>query len=289
MTAQVTHSVSYFGKYSLKKSLLTTTFPVNHFTWILLLGFSLIKLFANTFSNKRLEIPNVVVNKRAKCPSDPGTVVPMIPALAALIESCWHPLPAQRPKMLDVLSKLEDIMVESQIHFESGRTFWKQFSKVNFHPFPTHLLKHGHATSVSWIEFVGALSTTTQFPESQLTLLNPLFSGVEISMDRLGIIMSIFGDFISHAHILSEVIFHVLLVSCSKMLELAQEIKEPSQAWFMPNISKDKACLLLAGRENNTFLVRPSLTDPAVEPFTLSSVRKKVIHRRFLHPFFEST
>ena len=48
----------------------------------------------------------------------------MIPSLQNLMQACWDRLAANRPTMPQVLTMLENIMIESQIYSPIGREFW---------------------------------------------------------------------------------------------------------------------------------------------------------------------
>jgi serine/threonine protein kinase len=72
------------------------------------------------------------------------------PSFRKLIESCWAPLPEQRPSFLQLITQLDECILEVAIADKEGRRMWKRhFTEAN-------MLK----AEVAWEAFLSAVSLT---------------------------------------------------------------------------------------------------------------------------------
>jgi hypothetical protein len=192
--------------------------------------------------------------------------------LSALINACWDGEASRRPSFKDILSKLDDVLIDAVIDDECGANFWRQ-----------HFLKPELRASVLWPDFARTLLTVVRGeeqlspdvnPAEELAYFQPLLAINEtqtakgetlvVTMKRFSTNIKWFGRFFETGaqSILSEV----------EQLQL--------HPWFHGDISKADAEARLAARVNGTFLVRLSATTPGC-PYTVSMINNQ--HRRVLH------
>jgi len=196
-------------------------------------------------------------------------------SLAQLMKKCWDPDPKVRPSFEEVITSLDEILIECCIQDPLARKFWKDHFLI-----PGQILQE----EVSWNEFVHqlriALSAGTELDCETLPLLTELVpehtagnassSGhMVVTMERLQLLTSWFGPFFAPNEEWGG-------------LKLAKEMAEiQSKEWFHGMISKDVAERRLRLRSDNYFLVRLSMADPSATPFTISKVRGgRTTHKR---------
>ncbi|KAH3745757.1 SHK1 protein [Pelomyxa schiedti] len=213
----------------------------------------------------RPPIPATVPHKYWR--DGPPPSIPTLPSMSELITSCWDANPAKRPSISQVLLQLEIVMLESQIDSPSGRLFWsKHFGSVG--------KSGGLQESVAWEEFCTAVSKETTIGPNFAKLSAVLCEEGAVTMAKFNMAEKWFGAFY-----LPENLFIVA--------EMETAIDQP---WFMPDASKAEADLWLAGRDDGTFLIRLSNSNPGTEPFTMSRRRGGVTtHRRIQRLTFANT
>eukprot|EP00727_Mastigamoeba_balamuthi_P005154 m51a1_g14637 putative sh2 domain-containing protein (514) ;mRNA; r:41786-44872 len=209
------------------------------------------------------------------------------PKLATLIRRCWHQNPTQRPSFSQIVTLIDEVILDLSIHDEAARVFWKgQF---------------GTKEQVTWREFVNAYAVACKLvPERafayDLLVYQPQAiadSNAEInfkclkallvsnapqkavanadqqelvSMEQFGNIVAWFGDWATE----SQIIPH-------KIRELLQ------QSWFHGDITTEDAESRLMYKPEGTFLVRFSSSEPGA--FTISKVSMfgSISHQRIAH------
>jgi serine/threonine protein kinase len=187
-------------------------------------------------------------------------------SLEQLMRKCWDPNPEVRTSFEEIISCLDDILIECCIQDTHARKFWKDHFLT-----PSKTLQE----EVSWNEFIHqlrkSLNAGPELDSETIPLLTELIpehkpgnagSGghMVVSMERLQLLTSWFGPFFVPIE--------------GGGLALAKEIAEiQSKEWFHGMISKDVAERRLRLRSDNTFLVRLSMADPSATPFTISKVR----------------
>jgi len=192
-------------------------------------------------------------------------------SLRHLMTSCWDHNPVVRPSFGEIVFRVDEVIVDSVVEEESGRAFWK-----------THFLlpKQELIEEIPWRDFEkgirDALGET--FPEDRLPNLDALrpiiaqaptatsLQGLQedvVTMEKFDKVSKWFGPFYTMgpgADIL------VLLTQVSAM------------PWFHGDISKETAVARLNNREEGTFLIRLSSTEPKSHPYSLSMINGQ--HRR---------
>ncbi|KAH3763930.1 SHK1 protein [Pelomyxa schiedti] len=172
----------------------------------------------------------------------PSTKTPTPSALASLMQHCWNPAAAERPKMDFVLSELEKLRVESQITSATARVFWhNKFVHSQFQEDPI---------SVSWSAFSRSLPRVGFSSQCRRILSQ----NESVTMSRFNLLQQWFGDFYLPES--SYILRDIVILS--------------SQQWFHPNINGDEAVTRLRDHPAGTFLVRFSMNDPVKTPFTIS-------------------
>lgn len=186
------------------------------------------------------------------------SMVPTPETLVALISACWDPEPAKRPDMQAVHIDLENALLECQIVNPAAREFWRK----NFRGGE----KGSLLEEVSWYDFSMALARGAGFPLCRVGRLQSIVaSGDVVTRKLFNSAVKWFGEFFVEA---GETI-------ADEMVALADS------DWFCGDITKDLADRWLTDRENLTFLVRSSLTDPEHFPFTISKRKNgRNLHRR---------
>jgi hypothetical protein len=199
---------------------------------------------------------------------------PPIPAdmhvnVAKILEDCWAHEPGQRPSFTDIISRLEDAMLQVTIPDPAGQALWKK--------------NWAGQLSVSWIKFVPVFYEAIKEPlarerekDSSYKVLRHLLivdgtgfkegDNEEVSVERFGRMMKWFGNLNNdQGNILKRIV------------ALAQT------PWFHGEIERPACETLLANiRDPGVFLVRLSTTEPERTPFTLSKYSKdgSVTHQR---------
>jgi len=187
-------------------------------------------------------------------------------SLEQLMRKCWDPEPQVRPSFGEIISSLDEIILECCIQDAFARKFWKDHFLS-----PSQTLQE----EVSWNEFVHHLRTSlgagVELDTDIIPMLTELIpehrpgsagSGghMVVTMERLQLLTSWFGHFFQAGE--------------GGGVEVAKEMAGiQAKEWFHGMISKDVAERRLRGRGDNCFLVRLSMADPSATPFTISKVR----------------
>jgi len=189
------------------------------------------------------------------------------PSLRKLIEQCWSPLPEQRPTFLQLISQLDECILEIAISDKEARRMWKRhFTEAN-------QLK----CEIPWDAFLGALSLTLRMSPGL-----KIFQGIKmmilkndsniVSIEEFGNIMKWFGPMMDPNEIENNFVY--------RMQNLL------TKRWFHGDISLQEAQARLAGTEPGTFLLRFS-SNPG--QFALSKMIENlskehvIVHIRILH------
>jgi len=204
--------------------------------------------FAQYTSFDKFKDAVCVRHERPEIPND------TVPSLKELITMCWDPEPSKRPSFKEIITRLDDIIVDVAISDEEGRNFWKK----NF-------LKR---EEVLWTEFFDPFSKYMAVPKNDLFEINNKClhavlaekpkkeNAVEIvNIEQFGKVLDWFGPLEKHNG--SETI----LDRIRKLL---------MKQWFHGDVSTNEAQVRLSGFPNGTFLVRFSTTHPGC--YTISSL-----------------
>jgi len=184
-----------------------------------------------------------------------------------LIQSCWAPLPEQRPTMLNLITQLDECLSDVAISDKEGRRMWRRhFTEAN-------LLK----LEIPWESFMNALSFTLK--------LNPglkIFQGLKsmilkndsniVYIEEFGNVLKWFGPMMDPNEIENNFI--------SRMQNLL------TKRWFHGDISLQEAQTRLAGSEPGTYLIRFS-SNPGQYALSkmIENLNKEhvIVHIRILH------
>lgn len=218
--------------------------------------------FQSIKSLKQLVQTVCVEHKRPEIPPD------CTPTLRSLIHSCWQPSPKDRPTFAEILSVLDDVIVEALIADNTARRFWRE--------------KCGDKVKLLWKDFMTAFATYVHekqrpflplTPEAELKLacLKQLVANnpdQEVSIEDFAWCVTCFGPW-EDASILS------------RMENLLRK------RWFFGFLSADEAEKKLSlAHKRGTFLVRFSMQDPGSYSISVrDSVKGKALvkHYRVLH------
>jgi len=194
---------------------------------------------------------------------------PIIPkeihiSLSSLLTACWDSLPENRPHFNQILSRLRAALVDSLITNDEGAaSLWKrEFSGLTCAPWETF-------ASFLYRAIQAQLPMNVQRDEDidYLCLQRILATkssdvGYVVELERFALFLKWFGP-----------MRNSLLDQVRNALEL------PS---FFGDIDREKSEKKLSGEKMGTYLIRCSVTDPDIAPFTLSKVTKKktITHQR---------
>jgi len=106
----------------------------------------------------------------------PEIPIDCVPSLRALIESCWQPDPSKRPSFKDIITQLDNVIVDCAIRDEKGRQFWK-----------THFLKK---EEVAWMDYVAPFAQFVTLSDNETKDINIKCLHAILGID------SVFFDFV---------------------------------------------------------------------------------------------
>jgi len=174
--------------------------------------------------------------------------------LKVLLGNCWNEDVTVRPGASNISSMLDEILLEVCLDEESAKVMWRTNfagkAEISFGRFAQAF--YGHI-SIDYPQH-------PEFDEAH-KCLSAMLPGETVTINQFGDFLIWFGPF-----------NHTIL---DRLVAL---LKEP---WFFGDISKDEAEAKLSDFEKKgTFLIRLSTNDPRSEPFTLSLIRKQIMHLR---------
>eukprot|EP01129_Flabellula_baltica_P007123 TRINITY_DN2737_c0_g1_i2.p1 TRINITY_DN2737_c0_g1~~TRINITY_DN2737_c0_g1_i2.p1 ORF type:complete len:437 (-),score=100.28 TRINITY_DN2737_c0_g1_i2:69-1379(-) len=176
----------------------------------------------------------------------------MNPTLKDLLTKCWSEDVNVRPPASTISAILDDILVESCIEDVEAREFWRsnfETSTVPFGDFAKKFYEMVHQDYPVYPEYdEGHKCLAAVFPEY-------------VSVEQFGNFLVWFGP-------LDDTILH-------RLVELLE------QPWFFGDITRDEAEAKLSDFDKKgTFLIRLSTNNPRDNPYTLSLIRKQIMHLR---------
>jgi len=175
-------------------------------------------------------------------------------SLRDLLNNCWDEDVSVRPSASTISGMLDNILLDVCLDEDAAKAMWS----ANF---------SGKA-SISFIKFAQAFyahvgleyPTYPEFDEGHKCLV-AMFPGDNVTVNQFGDFLVWFGPY-----------------NNTVLDRLVELLKEP---WFFGNISREEAEAKLSDFEKKgTFLIRLSTNDPRVDPFTLSLIRKQIMHLR---------
>jgi len=192
----------------------------------------------------------------------PEITVAIPKKLAELIQQCWSKDPSLRPTLKQVISTLNDFLVDDKIDIPEARTFWKK------HFLNTETAEFDETAGAKY--FMKLVRRNLAVPKEELGGLrailtwnwvdsNPKVNRITfISMEKFNMATKMFGNFF-----LPE-----------KKTVLTEMCKWVKRKWFHGDIDLDTAHARLRNREPGFFIIRLSLSRPGY-PFTITYMTSK--------------
>ena len=182
--------------------------------------------------------------------------MPVIPkdfseSLVKTLESSLEYDPTKRWEMGDVLASFDSIVVDSTMHNDEARDFWKEY--YNDGDIPLYEVDYP-TMNLTWMSVYedkeeDEIEETGEELKEKIFLNKDIITAVDFDN-----VAGWFGPFFKEWDIVDE------------MLEVG------SQPWFFADIDKMTSESRLSGQPNKTFLVRYSFTNVEKSPFTLTRV-----------------
>lgn len=222
------------------------------------------KPYAHIKTLKQLQTEVCSTKKRPPLPND----VPE--SLQSIIRDCWAPEPGDRPTMDVVVDRLEKCLTDIAIEDKNARIFWNTYfqgkSRVPFDKFEQN--------TNAFLELdPGLLSETARTQYSKcLRAMVGLDTEKPSKADMVHI--EAFGKVLHWLGPLENTEKHQFYQNLVALL---------SQLWFHGAVGTGEAERLLKGREEGTFLIRFSTSQPG--SYTISKVKKggAPVHQRVEH------
>lgn len=219
------------------------------------------------------------------------------PSLRDLIVRCWDPDPRKRPGFGEIITRLENIIVDIAIEDQVGRAFWKKFFLTKY--------------TVTWTEFLDEFARMnhlvpveySHYPISYIFANFPqLFKGSATEIN-LKCLKAILAEESKNKVGESEVDFVVTIEKFGNILKwfgpivlshggidendtnllhkIRQQLTEP---WFHGDISTHESENMLLNKPEGMFLVRFSTSSPGCFTISKVSFREKAIkHQKIQH------
>eukprot|EP01099_Mayorella_cantabrigiensis_P001972 TRINITY_DN1855_c0_g1_i1.p1 TRINITY_DN1855_c0_g1~~TRINITY_DN1855_c0_g1_i1.p1 ORF type:complete len:475 (+),score=124.76 TRINITY_DN1855_c0_g1_i1:193-1425(+) len=199
---------------------------------------------------KRLEIP---------------TNIPT--SLRNLIKKCWDPDPAKRPDSNNLITLLDEVIIDAAIDDEFGRILWKE------HFCDKKGLRFTVPWRALWESLTAFLHTTSINDRNSAYLQTLLCSGdlkkvaedADVTIDKFSYILQFFGPL---------VMFPPYISALERINELC------SKDWFHGEIDREKATERLAGQPPGTFLVRFSESQAGNYTVPWNDAKQNIKHVR---------
>jgi len=226
--------------------------------------------------------------KKAVCEGERPPIPPDTePSLKSLIQDCWQHEPTLRPAFTQIVTRLDNIIVDLSIKDPLGRIFWKKY----------FLSKE----EVEWQKFGTAIDDYLNLPGdnqcqdprnvTRMNLNLKCLQAICCTHDR-PTTMHV-GKHTDHPTMVNIEHFGNLLEWFGP-IELPEDpendltildnirlvMKEP---WFFGDCDTNRAQEKLSGRPGGTFLVRFSTQQPGWFTISLISPQRQILHQRIRH------
>ncbi|KAL6076869.1 putative serine/threonine-protein kinase drkA [Balamuthia mandrillaris] len=195
--------------------------------------------------------------------------------VAGLIRECWHPNPAKRPSFETVITRLNEIIINSLITDESGRKLWKSRKIVE-----KEAVSDYYPTYIHWDTLINALNakkgTHHELESSACKCLEAMIA-TELSdlttSERKRVIVKAeaFGNFL-------------LIFGPLKGVDIINKFEAVCRAGYFhgPTSAQEAGKRLqLAGANPGDFLVRMSGQEPKALAISKINDERQVQHQRF--------
>jgi len=194
----------------------------------------------------------------------------MHPSISGLLEGCWHPEPEKRPTFEEIISILDDAMIDSTIPDEEAANMWKENWRgkddVSFNKFVTVLCRNLD------IQFGRDRERNLDYKCLRAILAYEVDESHYVNIEQFGLLIKWFGPLKQRRR--NQEINIVTIIK--------NVLQEP---WFHGDLPRNTSEAILSDhlKKKGTYLIRLSTTDNFEKtPFTISKVNKKgtINHQR---------